>query len=75
MNWPPKTELSEEGLVQYDGSDILLEISKCIKQEFVPSWLLARLWYLTEGGYWELWVPWMKKVKVVVMVAIFMITY
>lgn len=50
MHRPPKTELSEEELVQYDGSDILLEIENCIKHEFVPSWLLARLWYLTDGG-------------------------
>jgi hypothetical protein len=50
MHRPPKTELSEEELVKYDSSDILLEIEKCIKQEFIPSWLLARLWYLTDGG-------------------------
>lgn len=50
MHRPPKTELTEEEQVQYDGLDILLEIEKCIKREFVPSWLLARLWYLTEGG-------------------------
>lgn len=51
MHRPPKTKLSEEELVQYDGSDILSEIRNCIKQEFVPSWVLARLWYRTDGGY------------------------
>jgi hypothetical protein len=50
MHRPPKTELSEEELVQYDGSDILSEICKYINQEFVPSWLLARLWYLSDGA-------------------------
>lgn len=50
MHRPPKTELSEEELVQYDGSDILLEIEKFISKEVVPSWLLARLWYLTDGA-------------------------
>ncbi|SFB72548.1 Immunity protein Imm5 [Flexibacter flexilis DSM 6793] len=49
MHLNPKTDISEEELVQFDGNDIILEIAKFVQGNKVSSWLLARLWYLTDG--------------------------
>lgn len=50
MHRPPNTKISEEELVQYDGSDIWSEMENSIKQNFLSSWLLARLWHITDGA-------------------------
>ena len=54
MHRPAKNELSEEELAAFDGVSVSISWKKEVEQEFgqyasLPSWVLARMWYLSSG--------------------------